>query len=676
MSNIVLNKVTTGYNISNINANFDKLQDKINNDTLSRSDGGNVMYQDLDMNSFRLLNAKLKLAPPVFFDDAVRLTDLNTEISSRISDVTNLQKQITTLASNQVSGFVGYPTLAALNADLSRTEGTVALVTNDPIASNNTSYRKVGPPNSGSWVMAVDRITNLSNTLSASTGSTSVGFLQLGTGASTRSVQDKLRETISVKDYGAKGDGITDDSAAIQVALNAAGALECGLYFPSGTYIINTGVTLPAANITLYGNKGASVITGTAANLITYPSATSVSGNVKVQNIDGLKFIIPGDGTAINCTQTWDGAGKAGPSITNCSFFHSSATTTSATSIKVSGMWSGLVQSCFFVGKGSGGGPTNGIGGYGIHVVLTSDMNSSVMNFTISNNIFACIANPIRFEPRVVGTGGRVEGCRIIGNNLIAGNIGIYSQATNNMAIIGNQIDDFDVAVRTEGDFDYLVSGNHLGGVSKGLWIAAITSSFAERITITGNKIYVSPTGIGIVLTNTIGNDFIRAVTITGNTISASSLSTGQGIAVQGNATVSDSNYTGNAFQYFQYAIWFSGLAHTIKLSNNSYSLCTTPVFNGSTLVGNPSTNWGVTRIFTLTGGSGSEVITVPVTPGIFAQKPDAVSCVTYGDNAIGFYDWDNSTATSLKIIVRPVDGGNLGPGAHRFFIIASGIGN
>ncbi|CAB4164202.1 Pectate lyase superfamily protein [uncultured Caudovirales phage] len=71
-------------------------------------------------------------------------------------------------------------------------------------------------------------------------------FTQSGTGAVTTTVQAKLRETVSVKDFGAVGDGVTDDTAAIQAAITACGgASGKSVYFPAGDYYISAAISVP-----------------------------------------------------------------------------------------------------------------------------------------------------------------------------------------------------------------------------------------------------------------------------------------------------------------------------------------------------------------------------------------------------------------------------------------------
>jgi hypothetical protein len=83
--------------------------------------------------------------------------------------------------------------------------------------------------------------TSVANLLGGPAGSSLVGYLPAGTGAVATTVQTKMRESVSVKDFGAKGDGITDDSTKIEAAslsLFLAGGGD--LILPPGTFILGT----------------------------------------------------------------------------------------------------------------------------------------------------------------------------------------------------------------------------------------------------------------------------------------------------------------------------------------------------------------------------------------------------------------------------------------------------
>jgi len=106
---------------------------------------------------------------------------------------------------------------------------------------------------SSGYTTATDVQTAFDN-LGSTAGTSKVGFIATGTGAVSRSAQAKLRDMVSVEDFGAVGDGVTNDTVAIQAALNSGAA---SVQLTGKTYVVNGTLTIPPG-VTLIGNSVAS----------------------------------------------------------------------------------------------------------------------------------------------------------------------------------------------------------------------------------------------------------------------------------------------------------------------------------------------------------------------------------------------------------------------------------
>ena len=143
------------------------------------------------------------------------------------------------------------------------------------------------------------------SSLAGSTGSNLVGFISAGTGAVARTVQSKLRDFINVKDFGALGNAVTDDTTAINAAIVAAAGRT--LYFPGGTYK-TTGVTV-ANEVTIqgegYSRSQLSLIAGGTTPVMTINGASHVC--VQDFSVDGNKVNCPSGMTGIRIIGTCTG---------------------------------------------------------------------------------------------------------------------------------------------------------------------------------------------------------------------------------------------------------------------------------------------------------------------------------------------------------------------------------
>ena len=105
----------------------------------------------------------------------------------------------------------------------------------------NSDYSIVVKNRNGYQVFSSPTSTDRYNDAVVNIDSSDVSFLQAGTGAVARTAQAKMRDVVSVKDFGAVGDGVADDTAAIQAAIDAVYAAGGGtIDIPPGVYNITS----------------------------------------------------------------------------------------------------------------------------------------------------------------------------------------------------------------------------------------------------------------------------------------------------------------------------------------------------------------------------------------------------------------------------------------------------
>lgn len=113
--------------------------------------------------------------------------------------------------------------------------------------------------------------------------------------SSTRSISGKLGDIVSVKDFGATGDGVTDDTAAIQTAINSLPTSGGEVLFPAGSYLISSSLTSNKNNLRLRG-VGSSYLNTAAAEIVTSSAiicldlGSATSTNHSGAQIDNLGF--------------------------------------------------------------------------------------------------------------------------------------------------------------------------------------------------------------------------------------------------------------------------------------------------------------------------------------------------------------------------------------------------
>ena len=138
------------------------------------------------------------------------------------------------------------------------------------VSGSTLTFTEAPPTNASIEVIKLQ--TTVLNTTTADL----VTYTPAGTGAVDTTVQAKLRESVSAQDFGAVGDGVTDDTAAIQAALNAVRAIananteeiDVGVVKlkPNTIYKIGSDLTIPK-RITLEA-KGVKILLDADVSII------------------------------------------------------------------------------------------------------------------------------------------------------------------------------------------------------------------------------------------------------------------------------------------------------------------------------------------------------------------------------------------------------------------------
>lgn len=245
-------------------------------------------------------------------------------------------------------------------------------------------------------------------------------FLQSGTGAVSRTAQSKLGDIVSVKDFGALGDGTTDDTAAFQAAIDVVtshGNTMTSIFIPPGTYKITDQISINKNYVTLYG-------AGDKSELYFVP-ATTGKIMLKVQHSDPaqvIKYITlrdfsfraasPAASIAKTGIKIIDGTGVT---IRNVNVTDYSWTSTARTSIALhmAGRDTHNIIDCYLVADKP--------------LVASTNLNSATWQFDYHNfigNIFQTLdpsGYGITFEAGVNPTSWTMIGCAAV-----SGNGGIY----------------------------------------------------------------------------------------------------------------------------------------------------------------------------------------------------------------------------------------------------------
>ena len=409
----------------------------------------------------------------------------------------NVQLRITAAGMNYIAGSTASTTLeqsftatqgqtvfTLTNFDYAPGTNNLAVFVNGSkqVSGTNYSETSVNVVTFTTGLNAGDVVEFLSN-LSVAAGTiyaTDINYNEGAAGAVTRTLESKLQETVSVKDFGAVGDGVTDDTTAIQAAISSGAGV---IVFPPATYIVSPqALTNPDGGTGICINVPSNITLSMYGATIKQASGTSGTGGV-ISNVNAVSNvnIIGGtiDGNESSTTGNMNGILLL--NATNCLIQNVSAINTRwialgfrnpgspAISYGNNSILNCYVNNCLYIGIQC------------TSPILGLKIIGNTVNYTADNAIDINGNNPSAGN----GYGDQI----IVSNNSTAySTTGLFLESVGNSTIDGNNFSQCSV------------SGIYLNRINSGSFYNVITGNTIESIA--GIGIYINNSGTSIISNN------------------------------------------------------------------------------------------------------------------------------------------------------------------------------
>jgi hypothetical protein len=244
MAKISLPTAISGYNLQVINDNFSAIATEFQTKVLYRDNPTgepNQMENALDMNSNNILNTR-QIDTQLLKINGVFISPENPAV---IPAALNTFEYTATASQTTFSVSPFTPALASIQVIV---DGLQL-----PLSDISVSGTSIITPAQLAGAEVMVRMYTQQPTVGVD--ASVVTYVPEGAGAETTTVQTKLRESVSVKDFGAVGDGVTDDSVPFGLFIDHCAASGSAGYIPPGTYLVDpfTKTFVGSQPFTLFG---------------------------------------------------------------------------------------------------------------------------------------------------------------------------------------------------------------------------------------------------------------------------------------------------------------------------------------------------------------------------------------------------------------------------------------